>query len=981
MIEKIMKAVKRGNKKRSRNITIGAVIGFLLSCTAVIGEDNYYLCIKEDDGIKFSIDNSKFSTDNPYNENVWNKETNTYVNNGILSGNKNEGTQLSIGSTTYDISYGIKLELTSYALNLINSGVISGMNILDGNYKAIFGIYVSGDNPGNITNNGTISGEAVNESKSAFITIVSGIYITGKNPGNITNKGAIFTDAEGNFNGSDSYSYGIYIEGDNEKEIINDGIVIMPTNYKMNVYTIRINNSNKGEIINNGLLLRKIDSSAADSSSFRGIIIWGKNEGIVKNNGMILSEGIAGGNTSQVGIWLRGDNTGTAINNGMILGENDRTAEGIYVSINKGEVINNGTISSTAALSHTQYKAGYGIYLDKGQGSTGSVTNTGVIYGNDSAIYIETADSSGTINNYGVLVSDNKNVINEKGNDISGNNYGIKYKTVGGSSAVIAGDSTSVEILVEHEVKRTMDIKNLEDGGFKNTYTNTILNSLKDTYRVEGDTNSVTGSIINAYETAIVYDAENGGNLTLSGTVVNGGAKKDTDTISGSDNGDTLILQAGDILYNNGVGIKSKNTIINGNINMKDGADTIVAGDGTIINGNIDMGDGEDTLRIGNGVIINGTLDGGTGEDTLDFGISSKAKADSDDNQGINIMHNISDFENINVNTNVTVFEKTIDANGKETDLKVSGVKKVTIGETGVLNLRLKNTGDKETIAGEEISKATHAFSGNTGMIIQGEGNGVDIAGTLRFITNGIGKKIYVDMKEIELRNLYFETSSIIDDINGYDVKDKEYIILGAYENLDKIYKPENTRKSSHRYESLNNIYKGIYSSKEDNLDALRVLISSNEKLGNNYDENLSDEEQLKNLLSYLGSIYTETPYSYSSELSRRSAGMFRDITTENQFRPDLNRWLVMGGLTHRDGGTKDSYYGQNYHGFDTGTADVDVDMKLTGAYALGKYGYSENVSLGVTAGGNRSEAKLPMSKVKGNSGYIGAFAENYRGN
>ncbi|MCF2674303.1 autotransporter outer membrane beta-barrel domain-containing protein, partial [Fusobacterium varium] len=208
-----------------------------------------------------------------------------------------------------------------------------------------------------------------------------------------------------------------------------------------------------------------------------------------------------------------------------------------------------------------------------------------------------------------------------------------------------------------------------------------------------------------------------------------------------------------------------------------------------------------------------------------------------------------------------------------------------------------------------------------------------------------------------------------------------EGIIIGAGETLAGIYRPENTGKDSHRYESLNNIYKGIYSSTDDNLNALRVLISSNEKLGNNYDENLNDEEQLKNLLSYLGSIYTGTPYSFSSELSRKSMGMFRDIVTENQFKPNLNQWLIMGGLTHRDGGTKDSYYGQNYHGFDTGTADVDVDMKLTGAYALGKYGYSENVSLGVTAGGNKSEAKLPMSKVKGSSGYIGAFAENYRGN
>ena len=46
MIEKIMKAVKSSNKRRGRNITIGAVIGFLLSCTAVMGADDNYLFIK-----------------------------------------------------------------------------------------------------------------------------------------------------------------------------------------------------------------------------------------------------------------------------------------------------------------------------------------------------------------------------------------------------------------------------------------------------------------------------------------------------------------------------------------------------------------------------------------------------------------------------------------------------------------------------------------------------------------------------------------------------------------------------------------------------------------------------------------------------------------------------------------------------------------------------------------------------------------------
>ncbi len=39
MIEKIMKAVKSGNKKRGKNITIGAVVGMLLSCTIVMGNN------------------------------------------------------------------------------------------------------------------------------------------------------------------------------------------------------------------------------------------------------------------------------------------------------------------------------------------------------------------------------------------------------------------------------------------------------------------------------------------------------------------------------------------------------------------------------------------------------------------------------------------------------------------------------------------------------------------------------------------------------------------------------------------------------------------------------------------------------------------------------------------------------------------------------------------------------------------------------
>ncbi len=246
-----------------------------------------------------------------------------------------------------------------------------------------------------------------------------------------------------------------------------------------------------------------------------------------------------------------------------------------------------------------------------------------------------------------------------------------------------------------------------------------------------------------------------------------------------------------------------------------------------------------------------------------------------------------------------------------------------------------------------------------------GTGTIIDMGGAklenVNLKTNSIVYKF--EIVETENENISANIGDIKLDLKGSleEIVNSGSITFDNYPKYSLI--PDETE-----YKALDKIYQS--SKTDDNMNALVEIVDSS-----------SDEEQWKKLLSFLGGIYTETPYSYSSELSRKSMGMFRDIITENQFKPNLNQWLIMGGLTHVDGGTKDSYYGQNYHEIDTGTADVDVDMKLTGAYALGKYGYSENVSLGVTAGGNKSEAKLPMSKVKGNSGYIGAFAENYRGN
>ncbi|MCF2674890.1 hypothetical protein, partial [Fusobacterium varium] len=74
----------------------------------------------------------------------------------------------------------------------------------------------------------------------------------------------------------------------------------------------------------------------------------------------------------------------------------------------------------------------------------------------------------------------------------------------------------------------------------------------------------------------------------------------------------------------------------------------------TVVNGNINMGAGADILTVGDGTIINGTLDGGDGDDTLNFGMSSVAKSNPAESEGVRILYNISSFEKMNINTNVT---------------------------------------------------------------------------------------------------------------------------------------------------------------------------------------------------------------------------------------------------------------------------------------------------------------------------------------
>ena len=979
MLGKIMRAVKSNNKKRGRNITIGAVLGMLLSCTAVMGEDAIGLEIKNNEGIKFIGKEGEFTPgdkSDPYPDNTW--VGNNYTNNSTIFGKATEASS---------VGYGLKLSGNLENMNFINNGSISGEKTSNG-----YGIYNTGGIIGSIENNGSIFGKGYANNY--------GIYNENSSIGSLLNSGVM------------SGYYGIYnhSKGSGSKSdissLINDGSI---TGSSRGIYNHSEDSDSKsaeslissiGSLLNTGTIYGGTwgidnDSSLGTSSigSILNIgIISGGAFGIINASSGISSKGsiesllnVGSIFSSNIGIENFSQDSGTSSigiienlgNIGSLIG-----SYGIYnYSSNRGLNSSIEIIKNTGIISGTETGNSYGIYNrseNSGTSTIKSLINSGVIYGSTNAVKNEGGTIS-NVYNYGILVSDGTSVVENVSRDAvnSIEKYGLAFTVEGGKyildptysgefgkayidTKVVIGyginsngtfnfNDPTKDIYTIINAKAKDDVKELSNsvsrtesltlkngkltyydsdeisgGKYKEEIIDStkkyILNGIENTLEVIGSGNELNNLIINAYKKAVVMN-ENMSTLTLNDTAVNGVSS----TVSIGGNGNTLTVKGNSL------------------INTREGETAI-----TITGKN-------NVVTLEGNAVVNGAITSNEGNNNI-LALNGTGK------YGMNMFHDISGFENMSIDKNVTFFENA----------KVTGTEIVTVEETGVLSLRLKKEEKTKTYgdSSSSIPTAIHAFSGTSGTTIKG--NSPAEAGTLNFITNGIGREINVDMTNITLENMKIKASSIID---SAEIRDG-YIHLGAGSDLNGIVNPR-----INKYNSLNKVYKSIYNSTRENIDGLRDILSMT-FLGKNYDySNGADEEQLRNLMTYLNSIYTGTPYSYSSELSRRSVGMFRDIITENEFKPNLNNWLIMGGLTHADGGNKDTYYGQNYHGFDIGTSDTNADMKLTGAYMLAKYGYSENLSLGLTVGGNKSEAEMAMSKVKGNSGYLGAFAENHRGN
>ena len=972
MIEKILKAVKSSSKKRGRNITVGVVVGFLLSCTAVMGVDENYLLIKkEGEEIKFSTDNGTTAgIDNPYEENTW--DGTEYVNNRVLN------------STSTD--YGLKLEGNLGNVNFINNGSITATGS-----SSSYGIY-NDSTMGTLTNNGIITATG---SGSSY-----GIYNGYGAIGTLTNNGIITGTSTG------GYGYGIYNEGGTIGTLTNNGIIAGTTSININSYGIYNGYGAIGTLTNNGIITGTSTSGGYGIYNDRGTIGTLTNNGIITGTSstsiynynstieILLNNRIITGATSTrsygygiyndrgtigtltnngvitratstnrngYGIYNEGGTIGTLTNNGVITGTSTSgLGYGIYNNKNYFDttieiLLNNGTITGTSTSGN-----GYGIY-NKENASIPAVENTGIIYGKTNAVFNgggETGKVKRT-NNYGLLISGSTDVVDgisivahdAVDNDNEIKNYGLaftddgsgSYKNHGASNAnhnfgktqnaTIDGAAYKIRN-VKADVNSTggaiTNIKSFKiEGGElysdttkindSNSTSNVILNGITDTLLVSTGENKLDNSVINAYGTAVKFDETNSGKLTLSGTTVNGGVKDGTAAISGSDDSsktDALVLE------------------------------------NSVVNGNIDMKDGNDELTIGAGSIVNGKLDGGTGDDTLNFG---SAVTRTVVNDGINIQHNISGFENMNINTNVTLFEKTIAADGSVADLQVTGVTDVTIGAKGVLTLRIDSANGNK-----------HALSstGSTGTIKSENGgklllalNGAGLRETISFGNLTLDGSLVTGYEGEYQEDVTFETTSVLHSVKRTSGTNE--VEIEAKKNLP-------SRPNDSAYEKLNKIYQSLCS----------PLVNGLENF------NVDDDEKLSTFLSYLNDIYAGNPYSYSSELSRKSAGMFRDIVTENIFKPETNKWMIYGGLTHVDGGTKDTYYGKGYYTYDIGSSNMDADTKITGAYMLGEYGVSDTLTSGVVIGGNKLKSDLSNgSKVDGSALYLGAYAKKYIGN
>lgn len=733
------------------------------------------------------------------------------------------------------------------------------------------------------------------------------------------------TEADIVFNGS-----GVIITStsnlENLIDITNSGIIsgnasIVGTNISVNgngvIITINLESLTNTGVISGGIIYPLLE----EGNSIHILDMSGN--GIVREyiSNNIVNNGIIKGSTSAIAAQSI---SGAVINNGILAGReifsNSYEIHMFETTNSILQEINLNTITPTTEINN-------GIYV-KLESET-SERNDGNATGNVKV------DSSGNPIIEEIEIGTGGKVTLEDGSE----------KTIINGSTT--GEKTISETILNKESDDKMDIylssSNLD------TTSNVIINGTgieKGALVVDSET-TLTDSIVNGYNTGIYLEQ---GKFTVINTTINGGGlKNDVAVLKGDENGNIVEILGT-----------------------------------SVINGKVELGAGEDSLTIGNSVQINGDLDGGIGEDTLKLGDKELAKTESN----LNIYHNINDFENIVFEGDTTLYETS----------SITGTTNIEIKSGTQVNLRVDSsvqdsdgtykthalfnfTSDQLIIKGDKDKITEEDFNEDNNFVVEENESeeGYDKVSILNLVTNGLGREAIIDLGNVKIEDtVWVKTDSIINQATKNETEDGTTITIEAEKDLFSINKEFAEEKY---YLELNEIYKGIHSSNDDNFNVLNSIITGTLTDANKGDyTTITDKQQMATLLAYLKQIYTETPYSFSAEASRKSMNVFGDIVKENNFKAKDGEIITYGGLTHNNGEGTDKYYGKNYHGFDIGSADTKVDSKMTGAYGQIEKGISDSTAVGLMLGGNNNKVDIATSDLKGNSAYLGGYVKHDKG-
>ena len=902
---------------------------------------------------------------------IFEKSTiNTLTNYGTISGSSK---LLTTADCMEKLGNGISTHEYLDKLTSNNLGLISG-NLLGTNDKnfmvsmsgngILFLHNESGTPELNLTNDRVIAGNVeltMNNQSGDGIQFATG---------NIENNGLIKGSS---IDGKDS---GIGIFFHEAQTIINNGVVqgeyIQKKGFNMpeNISGSGIGGLLIELMINKGLISGKSIGKYIENTDGcfgNGVFRFFPNKINLLNIGMIFGNNEKNINNSGNGILYNyGEKSeGIATNSGTISGytlEGTGSGNGIYNIITIiPKMVNSGVISGTS--SGITENSGNGIYQYIEEGYSKEIkdlSNYGLIAGSNKAVV-----GVKNLSNYGILIGLNDS---EKIRIGEGGTYKLD----------IFDDEKAMNYTILNTKLQNSDLDAYQS--FEGEKEKTIINGAgltSGTVTVEnGKKFSLTDGIVNAYKTAVTV----GSNSEFTGTnvIINGGGLRDsieveTPIIAGTEENNTLTL-AGKIQ----------------------------------LNGSVDLFGGKD-------------------KDTFNFGKDGVPKTEA------SIYKEIKNIENINVTnkSDITLYETA----------KITGTEKLNIEAGSQMTLRVDSSEGEKDKQGEIIYKKHALYNdGSQTMIITTNTEKIEVGKTeaeekesenvlysnvpvLNLKTSGLGlnsiisfgnvkfavsedENIVVNPDKYKKQNdtlVWVKTDSILhraevdeglnaNDKSKYNTKikieaEKDLYSIGKkVVNPDKPIvppvdpdKPNGLNKYENLYVKLNEIYKGIHTSGNDNFNALNDIVTNytfGDKDKGDYPVIGNEKMQMATLLGYLRSVYSETPYSFSNESTRKSMELFHDTVRDNNFKAKKDEWLIYGGLVHQSGDQEQTYYGRNYHGFDTGTADTDAEIKLTGAYGQFEYGNTDTLSTGIMVGGTKSDVEVASSKLKETGAYAGVYAK-----